>query len=70
MRPVHAGQHQGGADGADRLAEALVLVTGKHVGDLVALAVLDQRQDAQHRQVEFGLDVLGALEGVVEHLQQ
>ncbi|MNF73267.1 hypothetical protein D3C84_552640 [compost metagenome] len=40
------------------------------MGDLLALLVLDQRQDAEHRQVELALDLFGALEGVVEHLQQ
>ncbi|MNC39715.1 hypothetical protein D3C75_883860 [compost metagenome] len=70
MRIVHAGQHHAGADGADRLAEAPVAVAAEQVGDFTALLVLDQRQDAQYRQVELALDLLGALEGVVQRFDQ
>ena len=70
MRVVDARQHHASADGTDRLGEALVLVAGEHPCQIFALSIFNQREDAQYWHIQASFDFFGALEGVVQCIQQ
>ncbi|MCY1292787.1 hypothetical protein D9M70_420270 [compost metagenome] len=70
MRIVDSGEHHARANGPDRFGEALVLVGGEHTGEQAALLVLQQRQDAKHRNIQAVLQLLSALDGIVQGVQQ